>query len=89
MPATFSVPTYHYLARHFKASKGIVGRHGEMVNIETPTGPQHLLAEFVTGNFFEVLEVKAAIGRMTGNPSDQISDERLAAVLSYDFWQEA
>ncbi len=89
MAQTFSVPTYRYLATHFKLSKGILGRHGEMVNIEAPASPQHLLADFVTGNFFEVLGVKAAVGRLISDPNDQIPDERLVAVLSYDFWREA
>lgn len=89
MAETFSVPTYRYLETHFKASEGVVARHGELVNVECPAGPQHLLADFVTGNFFKVLGVKAALGRMVRYPSDQISDKQLTAVLSYDFWQEA
>jgi len=89
MAQTFSVPTFRYLAQHFGVGKGVIARHGQLVNIETPAGPQHLLADFVSGNFFGVLGVKAAIGHVIGNSNDQISDGRLVAVLSYDFWQEA
>jgi predicted permease len=60
-----------------------------MVNIETPAGPQHLFADFVTGNFFEVLGVNAAIGRMIHDADDATSSERFVAVLSYDLWYEA
>src|SRR3954468_7988667 len=63
MAQTFSVPTYRYLAEHLKNPIGTVARHGEMVNMATPSGSRHLLADFVTGNFFEVLGVKPAIGR--------------------------
>lgn len=89
MAQTFSVPTYRYLAGHLKLPKGTVARHGELVNIETPAGPEHVLADFVTGNFFEVLGVKAAIGRMIRDVDDQISGERFVAVLSYDLWQDS
>jgi putative ABC transport system permease protein len=81
---TFSVPMYRYLSEHLSAANGMIGRHGETVNMETPNGSQHLLAEFVTGNFFDVLGVKASIGRTFAQQPDHF-----AAVLSYDFWQEA
>jgi len=85
---TFSLPTYRYLAGHFTAVKGLVARHGEMVNIETPNGPRHLRANFVTGNFFDVLEVKPVVGRAIAGPNDAPSDDRFVAMLSYDFWQQ-
>jgi hypothetical protein len=37
----FSLPTYRYLTANFSSSSGIVARHGELVNIETPQGPHH------------------------------------------------
>ncbi|MDQ2710793.1 MAG: hypothetical protein M3Y24_00935, partial [Acidobacteriota bacterium] len=37
----------------------------------------------------EPLGLKAAMGRMIRYPNDQISEKRLTAVLSYNFWQEA
>jgi putative ABC transport system permease protein len=81
---TFSVPMYRYLSEHLSAARGTIGRHGEMVNMETPNGSQHLPAEFVTDNFFDVLGVKAAIGRTFARQA-----EHFEAVISYDFWQEA
>ena len=89
MAETFSAPSYRYLAAHFKAATGMVARHGEMVNVATPANPQHLLADFVTSNYFDVLGVKASIGRTMGGPKDDTADDRRAVVLSYDFWQEA
>lgn len=89
MAETFSVPTYRYLAEHFKASTGVIARHGQLVNIETGASPQHLLADFVSGNFFEVLGVKPILGRSFGSRDDQDSTERAVAVLSYEFWQDA
>jgi putative ABC transport system permease protein len=81
---TFSVPMYRYLSEHLSTASGTLGRHGEMVNLETPNGSQHLPAEFVTDNFFDVLGVKAVIGRTFGRQA-----EHFETVISYDFWQEA
>jgi predicted permease len=88
MAQTFSVPTYRYLAAHLQLPKGTIARHGEMVNLQTPSGVQHSLADFVSGNFFEVLGVKSVIGRTIVDADDQISGERFVAVLSYNFWQQ-
>ncbi len=82
-----SVPTCRYLARHMQA--GIIARHGEMVNIEAAGGSRHLLADFVSGNYFDVLGVKALIGRTLEPNDDTSSDNRFSAVLAYDFWQQA
>lgn len=89
MAGTFSVPTYRYLANHFQASSGVIARHGELVNIETADGPQHLLADFVSGNFFDVLGVKPLIGRAFRNDDDRDSADHSVALLSYEFWQDA
>ncbi len=89
MAQTFSLPMYRYLAQHLSSGTGTIARHGEMVNIETPKNPRHLLADFVTGNFFNVLQVRAVIGRTFDKGDDRFSSDRFAAVLSYDFWQDA
>ncbi len=80
---SFSLPTYRYLARNFTASAGVIARTGELANLDTPEGPRHLKVDFVSGNFFSVLGVKAAIGTTLNAHSD-----RFAAMLSYPFWQE-
>ena len=86
---TFSVPTYRYLASHLGEGMGTVARHGEYVNVLATGEPRHLPADFVSGNFFQVLRVKAAIGRTIEESNDTPSDARFVAVLAYDFWQQA
>jgi predicted permease len=85
--SSFSAPTYRYLSTHFTTSSGVIARHGEMVNIETPEGPRHLLSDFVSGNFFDVLGLKPVLGRSILPQNDVFSDDRFVAVLSYSFWQ--
>jgi hypothetical protein len=89
MAPTISVSAYRYLAEHFKIASGTVARHGEMVNLETPGGSRHLLVDFISGNFFDVLKVRTVIGRAIESRNDRFSDDRFVTVLSYEFWQEA
>ena len=86
---TFSLPMYRYLAAHFKAPKGLIARHGEFLNLETPAGPQHALADFVTNNFFSVLEVQAVLGSLPGARADATGGDNRTAIISFDFWQQA
>src|SRR5579884_954755 len=83
MAQTFSAPAYRYLAGHLASGMEITARHGELVNVETASGPRHLLADFAAANFFDVLRARPVIGRAFD------ANDRFAAVLSYDFWQEA
>lgn len=85
----FSAPTYRYLASHVAASSGVAARHGERINVETPQGPRHLLADFVSGNFFTVIGLKPDLGLPIQPQNDALTGDRFVAVLSYDFWQEA
>jgi putative ABC transport system permease protein len=84
----FSFPTYRYLASNFTTSSRLTARHGERVNVETPQGPQHLLADFVAGNFFSAIGLQTVIGLPIAPTDDTLSDPNFAAVLSYSCWQE-
>jgi len=42
--------------------------------------------EFVTGNYFDVLGVHAALGRLFTSSDDQIPDAHPIVVVSYNFW---
>jgi predicted permease len=82
---TFSLPTYRFLAANWSLGAGLIARHGEMVNVNASTGPRHLLADFVSGNFFSVLETRPVLGRIFQSSSA----DRSTVVISYDFWQQA
>jgi putative ABC transport system permease protein len=57
------------------------------ISVITATTPQQGFAELVTGNYFEVLGVKAARGRVFGPDEDTKPGGAPVAVLSYGFWQ--
>jgi predicted permease len=86
---SFSFPMYRYLAEHAKASDGLIARRGEMLNLDAPGGPEHVLGEFVSGTYFAVLGVKPVLGRAFQESDDSRSGEHVGAVLSYDMWQHA
>jgi predicted permease len=56
-------------------------RAGPSERVET------VLREHVTGNYFGVLGVAPAIGRLIAEPDDRTQHAHPVAVLSYDFWQ--
>jgi len=59
------------------------------VQAATLTGfgePERVRSMTVSGNFFDVLGVRAALGRMPG-PPDALPDRAPAIVLSHGFWQ--
>jgi putative ABC transport system permease protein len=85
----FSTPSFRYLAERFHSGSGMIARHGERVNIETAQGASHLGADFVSGNFFDVLGVRPIFGRAIEPEDDSLSHDYFVAVLSYSFWEEA
>jgi len=51
--------------------------------------PELADAELVSGNYFDVLGVQAALGRLVV-PSDDIAQEASpVVVLAFDYWQAA
>ena len=57
------------------------------VSVMTATAPQPAFAEVVTGNYFSVLGVKAAKGRVFTAAEDVTRGASPIAVVSYGFWQ--
>src|SRR5262249_54951438 len=57
------------------------------VSVVTAGAPQRAFVELVTGNYFSVLGVKAAKGRVFGPGEDTTRGAAPVAVVSYGFWQ--
>ena len=49
--------------------------------------PEEFDARFVSGNYFEVLGVRAAIGRTLNPTDDAVAGGSPVAVISHDFWE--
>src|SRR5262245_30728407 len=59
----------------------------QQVSVITATTPQPAFIELVTGNYFSVLGVKAAKGRVFSADEDTTPGAAPVAVISYGFWQ--
>jgi predicted permease len=82
-----SYADYQYLRDHDRAFSGLMGSSVATVGLGRGRGSRSLWAELVTGNYFQVLGVRAGRGR-TLLPSDEIAPGRHPViVLSDGLWR--
>jgi predicted permease len=68
---------------------GLAAHAGIPLNISVTNGePEQVFGEIVSGNYFNVLGAKAAIGRTFSADEDKNPGERLVAVLGHGEWQK-
>src|SRR6185437_829513 len=66
---------------------GIAARYHEGVDVSDRGPAQRAAAELVSGNYFQVLGVTPALGRMLAPGDDRIKNGEPYVVLSYNFWR--
>ena len=82
-----SYPDYQYLRDHDRAFSGLMGSIVSTVGLGRGRSARPISAELVTGNYFQVLGVRAERGR-TLLPSDEIAPGRHpVVVLSDGLWR--
>jgi len=82
-----SYPDYQYLRDHDRAFSGLFGSSVAAVNLGKGRSARQVWGEIVTGNYFQILGVRAARGR-TLLPSDEIAPGRHPViVLSDGLWR--
>lgn len=85
--STSSYPDYADLRDHHSVFSGLAG-HSLMIAAFNREGQSQLvLGEVVTGNYFDVLGVRAAIGRTFAPDEDTVEGARPVAVLGDGFWK--
>jgi len=85
---SFSYPMYADLRDSSRAFTGLAAQFQSIVDL-TDNGPaQRANAELVSGNYFDVLGVTAAIGRTLTPADDKLPGGEPYIVLSYDYWQK-
>src|SRR5262249_34936273 len=84
---TFSFPNYRDLAAG-TPSFSMLAAHctGHMI-LRRGDAMAQVWGEFVTGNFFPALEVRAAIGRTFGTEADNATGASPVVVLSHGLWR--
>jgi len=83
----FSYPLYLRLRDTSKSFQGLAARSGTSVQITAEGPAERARAEIVTGNFFEVLGLQPALGRLFSSADDSVRGGNPVTVLAFDFWQ--
>ncbi len=86
---TFSYPMYADLRdSNPVVFTGIAARYQDTVDVGSGGGtPERAITELVSGNFFTVLGVPAAIGRTLTAQDDKVKGGEPYVVLSYEYWK--
>jgi len=83
----FSLAEYRFLKKESKSFSGLVAMREEEVRLGDETAGRRSRAQFVTGNFFDVLGVPMALGRNFLEEEDQLGNPRAVGVLNYSTWR--
>ena len=85
--AYFSYPMYRDLRDRNQAFDGLVATSSTEVSLTRAGASQLVSAELISGNYFAVLGVQPAFGRLFTQADDAVAGANPVAVLSFDFWK--
>ena len=91
--ASFDYPDYIYIRDHNRSYSGVIASNGGgsalafAVPGEKGASAEVVAGAHVSGNYFEVLGVGAAIGRVFTPADNQTEGAHPYVILSYDLWQ--
>lgn len=85
--SVFSKPMYEALRNRAQVFSGLIARAAFRATLAYRGPASNAQAEVVSGNFFEVLGVRPALGRLLTEGDDQRAREPVA-VLSYAYWKD-
>ena len=90
----FNYPDYEYIRDHNQAFSGVLvyGGGGNGFSLTVPGEGAHGASQLVpsilvSGNYFDVLGVKPAIGRLFTPDDNKTPGAHPVAILGYDFWK--
>lgn len=84
---SFSYPMYQDLRDRNTVLSGVVARGGAQMSISYEGRNDRVVGELVSGNYFEVLGVRAWAGRLFTQDDDRTPGAHPVAVLSFGFWE--
>ena len=83
----FSYPMYRDLRDHNSVFSGLIATTYAQVGVQWHGKPELADAELVSGNYFDVLGVQPALGRLFVPADDAAQEASPVVVLSFDYWQ--
>jgi putative ABC transport system permease protein len=83
---TFSYPMYVAFRNRNDVFSGITGQYTDRLSLLSDDRGEMVETGWVAGNFFQVLGVKAHLGRVLADDDDQFTSNPVV-VLQHDFWR--
>jgi putative ABC transport system permease protein len=83
----FSYPAYKDLRDRNQVFSGLIAADHASSGVSWHNQAENEDTEIVTGNYFEVLGLHPALGRLFGPEDDTAKNANPVAVLSYDYWK--
>ncbi|HXY08882.1 MAG TPA: ABC transporter permease [Terriglobales bacterium] len=83
----FSYPMYRDLRDQNTVFAGVLATDSTQVGVEWHNQADLAATELVSGNYFEVLGVRAALGRLLAGSDDLVQNANPVVVLSFAYWQ--
>ncbi len=84
---SFSYPMYRDLRDQNSVFRGLIATDKVEVGVQWHNQPELIAGELVSGNYFDVLGVQPALGRVLVAADDVVPDANAVAVLSFSYWQ--
>jgi predicted permease len=83
----FSYPMYKDLREKNTAFSGLIGSGPASVGVTWNNRAESIAGEMVSGNYFDVLGVPAAMGRVFVSSDETAPGANPVAVLNFDYWK--
>src|SRR5436853_4986477 len=84
---SISYPMYQDFRDRNEVFRGMFCRYGTVFNLTSDGRTELVAGELVSGNYFPVLGVRAALGRVFTASDDLVQGGHPLAVLSYGYWK--
>jgi predicted permease len=84
---TFSYPAYREMRDRNQVFSGTMARYPVSFSLSWRDRTERITGELVTGNYFDVLGVGAAIGRTFIADDDRVRGAQPVVMLSYPYWR--
>src|SRR5260370_20163136 len=83
----FSYPMYRDLRDRNSVFSGVIATDWTQAGLQWHNQPELVATELVSGNYFDVLGVRPALGRLLVPSDDTVLNGNPVGVLSFNYWQ--
>ena len=83
----FSFPTYRELRDKNTVFTGVLADNEAQVGVQWNNQPELAAGELVTGNYFDLLGVRPALGRLVVPADDTLPNGNPVVALSFEYWK--